>query len=259
MYGRQFPSGGGGFGLTGPVPRDIWILLGVVFATFSLRFFESTALLPEFLRLSSAVWQRGFLWQLFTYPFIGTGVPGFWFVIELLVLFLFGRQVLYQLGSRRFWRLLIGVAAAAAAGAVLVNLLQSVAGFSTVNAFSLMQGQRMLLAVLIAVFATLNGNATILLFFVLPLQAKWFLLLEIVFAFLGFLSSHDLAGFVGLCAAVAATVLVLGPGSWRRGLRELRLKLETWWLRLRLAWLRRRRGFRVVQGERPGNDDSWVH
>jgi hypothetical protein len=80
MYGRQFPSGGGGFGLTGPVPRDIWILLGVVFATFSLRFFESTALLPEFLRLSSAVWQRGFLWQLFTYPFIGTGVPGFWFV-----------------------------------------------------------------------------------------------------------------------------------------------------------------------------------
>jgi hypothetical protein len=154
---------------------------------------------------------------------------------------------------------LIGVAAAAAAGAVLVNLLQSVAGFSTVNAFSLMQGQRMLLAVLIAVFATLNGNATILLFFVLPLQAKWFLLLEIVFAFLGFLSSHDLAGFVGLCAAVAATVLVLGPGSWRRGLRELRLKLETWWLRLRLAWLRRRRGFRVVQGERPGNDDSWVH
>ena len=58
MYGRQFPSGGGGFGLTGPVPRDIWLLLGVVFATFSLRFFESTALLPEFLRLSSAVWQR---------------------------------------------------------------------------------------------------------------------------------------------------------------------------------------------------------
>ena len=34
---------GGGFGLTGPVPPDIWILLGVIFGTFSLRFFSATA------------------------------------------------------------------------------------------------------------------------------------------------------------------------------------------------------------------------
>jgi len=259
MYNRQYTSGGGGFGLTGPVPRDIWVLLGIVFGTFSLRFFADTAILPALLRLSPAVWQRGFLWQLFTYPFVGTGVPGLWIVVELLVLFLFGRQVLYQLGRQRFWRLLIGVSAVAAAVAVLVHILQSFGGFAADNAFVLMQGQRTILAILIAVFAVLNRNATILLFFVLPVQAKWFLLLEIVFAFLGFLGSHDLAGFIGVCAAVAGTVLVLRPGAGSRSLRDVRLKLETWWLRLRLAWLRRRRGFRVVPGEGTDPKDPWIH
>jgi hypothetical protein len=259
VYNRQYTSGGGGFGLTGPVPRDIWVLLGIVFGTFSLRFFADTAILPALLRLSPDVWQRGFLWQLFTYPFVGTGAPGLWIVVELLVLFLFARQVLYQLGRHRFWRLLLGVSAAAAAVAVLVHILQSLAGFAAANAFVLMQGQRMLLAILIAVFAVLNRNATILLFFVLPVQAKWFLLLEIVFAFLGFLGSHDLAGFVGVCAAVAGSVLILRPGAGSRGLRALRLKLETWWLRARLAWLRRRRGFRVVPGEDSDSKDPWVH
>ena len=261
MYSRQYSTGGGGggFGLTGPVPRDIWILLGVVFATFSLGFFDASAMLPQLLRLTSAVWQRGFLWQLFSYPFVGTGMPGIWFVIEVLVLFLFGRQVLYQLGSRRFWRLLVGVAAAAAAAAVIVDLMQSVLGFSAANAFELMQGQRTLLAILIAVFAVLNGQATILLFFVLPVQAKWFLGLEIVFGFLGFLGTHDLPGFVGICAAVAATVLLLRPGSGKRGLRDLWLRLETWWLRLKLTWLRRRRGFRIVQDQKPGPRDPWIH
>ena len=64
----------GGFG-SGPIPRDLWILLGVLFATFSLQFFSSTALLPALLRLTPLAWQRGFVWQLATYPFIGFGGP----------------------------------------------------------------------------------------------------------------------------------------------------------------------------------------
>jgi len=258
MNGGRHESAGG-FGLTGPVPQDIWFLLGVVFGTFSLRFFSSTAALPELLRLGPTIWQRGFVWQLVTYPFVGTGVPGLWFVVELLVLFLFGRQVLYQLGRRRFWKLLTGVAVTAAVAAVLVHILASLAGAAGPDSFLLMQGQRMLLAILVAIFAVLNGNATILLFFVLPVQAKWFLLLEVVFAFLGFLSTHDLAGFVGVCAAVGATVIVLRPGAGRRGLRGLRLKIETLFLRLRLAWLRRRRGIRLVPGGEQEPRDPWVH
>src|SRR5690349_4008990 len=101
-----FGGGGGGrptmsFGFGGPPPRDVLILLAVVFVTFSLQFFESTALFVALLRLTPFVWQRGYLWQLFTYPFIGTGAPGIWFLLELLILYWFGRDIRYQLRTRR--------------------------------------------------------------------------------------------------------------------------------------------------------------
>ncbi len=251
-----------GGGLTGPVPSDLWLLLGLVLGTFALQFSASTAWLPAALRLTPAVWERGFLWQLVSYPFIGTGAPGFWFVLALLILFLFGRDVFYQLGRRRFWRLLLMVAATAAVVAVVLELGARAAGAAP-RSFPLLQGQNMLLTVLVAAFATLNRQATILLFFVLPVQARWFLWLEVLFAFMGFLASGDLAGFVGICTAVGVTYGHLT--SWRslRGdglLRRPWLHARHLWLRARLAWERRRRGLRVVRGEgdRRGNG-PWVH
>ena len=47
-----------------------------------------------------------------------------------------------------------------------------------------------------------------LLFFVLPIEARWFLGLEVLFAFLGFLNSKDLAGFIGVVSGVAMMILV---------------------------------------------------
>ncbi len=276
-YSRQFggggPAGRGGFGLSGPVPRDLWWLLGTVFATFSLQFFSATAVVPALLRLTDAVWRNGFLWQLLTYPFIGTGRPGIWFVLELLILFLFGREIYYRLGRRNFWKLLVWVAGIAAVAAVGAELVYRAAGGGSESAFGLMQGQRMLLSILVAAFATLYGQATILLFFVLPIQARWFLLLELVFAFLGFLATHDLAGFVGICVAVGTTYLFLSPGPVRSKLRELWLRIQEKWFRARLARAKQKRGLRVVRGEGADaptvddgtargsdkSDDPWVH
>jgi hypothetical protein len=261
MYSNQ-PTGrfgGMGGGLTGPVPRDIWLLLGIVLFTFSLRFFASTAWLPALLELTPLVWQRGFVWQLVTYPFAGAGTPGFWFVIALLILFMFGRDVYLRLGRRNFWTLLLQVAAVAAIAAVIVEVLKRMLFAEALpSSFVLMQGQHMLLVILIAAFATLNGNATILLFFVLPVQAKWFLGLEILFAFLGFLGTRDLPGFLGICVAVGFTWMLLTPGSGRANLREVWLRLQARWIKLRLAWMRKRRGLRVVQGDK-GKDDPWVN
>ncbi len=252
-------TGGSGIGLTGPVPNDLWLLLGIVFASFSLRFFDAAAWLPAALRLTPELWQRGFLWQAVTYPFVGSGTPGFWFVIELLILLLFGRDVFFRLGRRGFWTLLVKAALISALVAVAVAaLVAAFGGTPSPNRFVLMQGQHFLITVLIAAFATLNANATILLFFVLPIQARWFLLLEIVFAFMGFLGTGDLAGFLGLCAGVGGGVWLTGGaagGPWR----ELWLRARQAWLRARLAWLKRRRGLRVVPP--PGRDDRdrWIH
>lgn len=235
-------------GLTGPPAPDLVALLFVLFATYSLQFFASTAWLPALLRLSPALWQQGFLWQLVSYPFAGFGPPSLWFLLELLILFMFGNQVYRRLGRRRFWWVVTGVAAAAAGVAVLAALVSSV-GPAT---FSIMQGQRMLLAILIAAFATSFGDATILLFFVLPVKARWFLWIEVAVAFIAFLSTRDLPGLAGVCAAVAGTYLAVSGSGGRR---QTWLRLERLWLQVRLR-LRRRPRLRIVDRDPP---NRWVH
>lgn len=242
------------------MPRDIWLLLGVILATFALQFLAATAWLPTALRLTPDLWRRGFLWQAITYPFIGAGAPGILFILELLILMMFGRDVYGRLGRRGFWRLLLQAALLSAATALAVTLVQWLLGAAaSPYRFALMQGQHFLITVLIAAFATLNANATILLFFVLPIQARWFLLLEIVFAFMGLLRTGDVAGFFGLCGAVGAGVWLVGSGPGAGLWRELGLRARQAWLRARLAWLKRRRGLRVVRGDEGNGPDRWVH
>jgi len=255
---RPSGTGGFGFGPSGPVPRDVWVLLAVLFGTFSLQFFAATAVIPRLLHLSEAVWRWGFVWQVMTYPFAGVGAPTFWFLLELLILLMFGRDIFSLLGRRRFWATLLSGAVVAALAALSAQGVTALAGVSTgPAAFALMQGQHMTIVILIAAFATLRRDATILLFFVLPIRAGWFLGLEILFAFMGYLSTKDLAGFVGLSVAVGWTFLRLTTPGGRLPARELWLRLQQRWMRWRLDRLRRRRGFRVVPG--PGRKDPWVH
>jgi hypothetical protein len=126
----------------------------------------------------------------------------------------------------------------------------------------LLQGQRMLVVIVIAAFATLYQNATIYLFFVLPVQARWFLWLEILFAFMGFLGTGDLAGFLGITAAVGMVYNILTGGNLRRTSRELWLRFEQQRMRRKLAIMRRKRGLRIVKDESedpPERRDPWVH
>jgi hypothetical protein len=250
----------GGFG-SGPVPRDLWILLGALFATFSLQFFSSTALIPALLRLTPLAWQRLWIWQLATYPFIGAGGPSIWILLELYFLFIFARDVYAGLGRRHFWRLVMTVSVLAALVAVAVNALTALAGAQIGEGpFALMQGQRILLSIMIAAFATANRRATILFMFVIPIEAQWFLGLEILFAFIGFLQTRDLAGFLGICAAVGLTyTYIRSGGGGKKGLREMRLRMERWWIEKKLARMKRKRGMRVIQGDRTVKKGPWVH
>ena len=235
-------------------PPDIIAVLVCLFATFSLQFFEVTAIVPALLRLSPLV-LKGLLWQLVTYPVVGFGASGLWFLLELLILYWFGRDIFLRLGRKRFWSLVIWTALGAAVVAMLVHLLTVVVGSPQASAFMLMQGQRMVLTILIAAFATLHGEGVILLFFVLPIKARWFLGLEILFAFIGFLNTHDIAGFVGVCVAVALTYSALVPGGPGNALKRWRLQLERLLVERRLARMRRDRNFDVIDGDR----DKWVH
>ena len=260
--------GMGGFGLGGPAPRDLLILLGILFVTFSLHFFATTRIIPELLQLTPLVWQRGWIWQLATYPFIGTR-SGFWFLLDLLFIYMFGRDVYYGLYRRHFWRLILFSSIGAAIVAVAVHALVALTGATEILGirapFAIMQGQWMMLVIFIAAFGTAHRDATVYLFFVLPVQARWMLWIEILFAFMAFLFSRDLPGFLGLCTAVGLTYLyVRSSGSMRAGkrtLRELRLRFERWWIQKKLERTRRKRGFKVIPGDQDRNvrKGPWVN
>ena len=254
---QQQGTGFGGFGGSGlPVPKDLIGILVALFATFSLQYFEGAAIIPALLRLTPAVF-RGFVWQVFTYPAIGWGGSGLWFLLELLILFWFGRDVFWRLGRQRFWLLIVRAAIGAALVAVVVQLIQGLAGVGATGfaAFQLMQGQRILLAIVIAAFATLWGEATILLFFVLPIKARWFLWLEILFAFIGFLESKDFAGFCGISAAVFLTYAGLKMGGAGSVFHDWRKRGERFILERRLERLKRKRRFDVIDGDK----DDYIH
>ncbi len=248
-YARRMSFGG----LSGPHARDLLLLVGVLFVTFSMQFLQGLAIVPELMRLSSSVWERGMIWQLLTYPAAGWGGPSIWFLLELLIFYMFANDLRWALGRHRFWNLLWMSAGAAAVVACLVQILVGSGG----NAFVLMQGQRMLLAIVIAAFALVRGNATIMLFFVLPIRAKWFIWIEIAFAWVGFLATTDLAGFLGICAAIGAVFALLRPGRTRGLMREMRLRYERWTVQQKLN--RGRRRFRVVPGGKKPKDDDRVH
>lgn len=255
------------FGLSGPVPRDLIGILIVLFVTFSLSFFESTRAVPLALILTPEVWHNAQVWRLATYPFVGAGAAGIWFLLQLLILYMFGKDVYFGLYRRHFWRLIAFAALGAGLVAVGVHALVTTTGAMEVPLpFVLIRGQLLLTTIFIAAFATAHADATILLFFILPLRAGWFLWLEILFGFMGFLGTRDLPGFLGICAAVAISNLyvrssgAIGKGG-RRTLREMRLRLERWWIQKKLERNRRKRGFRVIDGERDRNvrKGPWVN
>lgn len=245
---------------SGPrAPSDVWILLGIVFATYSATFFTNAL---EWLRLTPAAWQRVFVWQPATYAWIGTGGASLWILLELLILYWFANAVRSSLGRARFWRLLVTVTTCAGLAAIVVDVVAWLAGFDAVHDFRLMQGQRMLATVMVAAFAVLHRHATILLFFVLPIQARWFIWLEILIAFIGFLGTKDLPGFVGICAGVGLTVWLLQAGAMRgTAIRDLRRRWDRFLVQRRLGRRRRKAGLRLVRPDSPGDrpPGGWVH
>jgi hypothetical protein len=246
--------------------------MAVVFVTYAMQFFRSTAVIPALLRLTPLVWRAGFLWQLLTYPLIGWGPASILFLIELLMLYWFGGDVYRGMGRRHFWKLigwcaLVGGVVAVAADALAWAAAGKDALLLEPFPYPIIQGQQLLIAIFICAFATANRQAQILLFFVLPIQARWFIAIEIAIAFIVFLQTHDFPGFLGLCAAIGIAYLYVRDGGIGRGLRQTRLRVERWWLQRKHETARRKRGFRVIPGERPGDRGSresggrgpWLH
>jgi hypothetical protein len=241
--------------MMGPPIADLIALVAVLFVTFALQFFAATSVTVSALRLWSGALTGPAFWQLLTYPLVGWGGPSLWFLLELLVLYWFSADVFRRLGRARFWRLLLLASLCAGVATALTDLiLRTVLGLGFMPPlFPLIQGQQVLLAISTAAFSLLYSDAIVMLFFVLPLPARFFIWLPILFGFIGLLPTKDLPGLIGLSVAVLVTWLVL---------RRRRLPgRPSWWTRLRVLWheqrlrrLRRRSGLRVLDGDKSNRD-----
>lgn len=184
-------------------------------------------------------------WQFLTHPWIQDPSSPVGFLLELLGLYFLGAPVEASLGRRRFLILFLGIPLIAAVPAWLATSAL-LSGSPTAQL-----GSALGTLALLTAFALLNRSASLLLFFVIPVQAIWLLYGTVAVVSLTFLARSNPSGLYQL-ATIGLTWLWLSWGSIG-GLRKMKLRWEEWRLKRRISRLR------VVQGGKLADDDVIYH
>jgi hypothetical protein len=159
----------------------------------------------DLLRLSPAVWERGHIWRVVTYGFVGTGPISAWSLVELVLVYWCAMELLVLLGLARTRTLILGGVAIAGLAAVAGQALSdAVDGPACVSPFWMMQGQHIILAIALPVFATRNRWSTVAhtpYLLGLPIPTRWLVPLQLLAALGAFATTRDFGGFIGIAAA----------------------------------------------------------
>lgn len=160
------------------------LLIAINIAVFFIQLICAAANLPyfeRFLALSADGIRRGFVWQFVTYMFLHDGI---WHIlVNLFILWFFGREVEYFIGPKHFTRLYFMAGIAGAALWLAFNFTPLTIDGQLLYPTCLGASAAVLGCVI--AFATLfpDREVTLLLFFILPirLQAKYLALIAIAF------------------------------------------------------------------------------
>jgi membrane associated rhomboid family serine protease len=153
------------------------VLMIVVTIAFALQQIEAvylrTGVIP-YLLLSVPGLARGFVWQLLTFQFLHAGLLHL--VCNLIGMWFFGRYVEARLGRANFWKLYF-------LSGVFGGLLHSLVAWVFPNHFGFpVLGASAGVLGLLAAFAMLEPESEILLAFILPIRAKYFLIVATAIA-----------------------------------------------------------------------------
>jgi len=121
--------------------------------------------------MPSATIDKLYVWQLFTYMFLHSESHVFHIIMNMLFLYWFGTELERMLGRRRFLVLYLG---GGIAGGLSYAVTQYIGGMTTPAI-----GASAAVMAILVVYAFYFPNRTILLFFVVPMKIKWFVLMVI--------------------------------------------------------------------------------
>jgi membrane associated rhomboid family serine protease len=158
-------------------------------------------------------------WQIATYAWLHDLLSPSHVLFNMLGLFFLGPTLERRWGGRPFlsfylWSSII----AGAASLILAWLIPGVFGFPVVGA----SGATM---AVLAAFSLVMPETTLLLFFVLPVQAKWILWIAVIMDTMAFVSGSPIAWHTHMGGVFAAWLLI--TGNWRPRLALDRLRLKT--------------------------------
>ncbi len=214
------------FGFGNPIPPGVRLLLvanAAAFVFFNLLLGTSWGANPAWLPLSSWGVLHGRVWQLVTYLFLHGSLAHFFF--NMLYLFMFGGVVERTWGTRAFLRYYFITGIGAGIVWTLAHLGQPFP-VPTVGASGAIYA--MLLA-----FAMLFPNSRVLLFFILPVRAKYLVavLIGLEIVYLG--QADGVAHLIHLAGAAIGYFLI--KGKIALGLRPLYDRYRRWRTRRRLS------------------------
>lgn len=218
----------------------IWLLFSflVNFAgqTWAMELFTSLSLQPD-----EAVFE-GQVWQLLTYGFLHDLSDPSHVIFNLLGLLFLGPPLERRWGPKHFLRFVI-------LSTLIAGVFSAVAGVVAPGLFGArVVGISGAVMAILAAFSIVMPNVTILLFFVVPVAARWIVWIAVGIDAMFFLTSPrggDLAFHTHLGGVLAAWLLI--TGNWRPS----KLLDHLWSLKSRR---RGRPSLKVVKGGRDDDD-----
>ncbi len=228
-----------------------WVVLGANALTFVVAFVSGVSW-PGL-----AFYSPAFLltpWTAFTYPLLAAGGV-VWLLLGGYVMWLFGGSLERSWGSRDYTIFLLLVSASTAVALWLASVL--------LGRGAVLAGFGMPLAAITVAWAAINPFERILLYFVLPLEARWLGILAAVFVVIAVPFPLGVFALAGCGVAVwyvrqGRYLLVRAGGPRRhveRGERMVVLNPLTWYRRWRL----KRQFMRLVKGSTLRDDDDTLH
>jgi hypothetical protein len=194
-------------GARGQPPTFVLALLAALGVGLLADAFVELHPLVEWLRLDARVWQRGELWRLVSFGLVGAGGIGLWSVLQLGMIYWLTVELCVFIGVRRTQVIVLGGIVLAGVVAVGMQLTwELLGGERSPYAFGLVQGQRVVLAIVVPAFAVRHRHSMLVdtpLLFGMPMPTRWLIPLQLLGALAGFAALRDVGGLAGVLAATA--------------------------------------------------------